>query len=237
MTTIMYDDVTLDLIPPNPPAVAAYVDGRFANIDEARRRFPHAIILPICVSSSTDAAGIHIKEEALDDEPGDATNATAVPWTRRQLAKGRIPVLYTSASNVAALVATLTAAGISRDRYLIWSAHFTNVPHICGPHTCGFPQADATQFTDRALGRSLDESLCSDHFLPRATPPRPPADSGAARANVIVHLQRKENVWEVRGEPAPVHFGGPDEYLTAEVGINLRDGSWRIHNIGRKKAH
>jgi len=235
---VMYDDVTLDLIPPNPQAVAAYPDGRFANLAEARQRFPHAIILPIAVSTATDASALKVKEVGIDDEAGDATNATAVPWTRRQLDAGRIPVDYTSAGNVAALISDLASAGVAREHFLIWSAHFTNHPHICSPSSCGFPQADATQWTDKALGRSLDESLCADHFFPRLTvhPPNPPVDSGPAAARVVCHLDRHTHIWEVEGvKPShPVEFGGPDERETATIAVSRKSGHWSIRTTGRE---
>lgn len=236
MTVVMhdilqFDDVNLDLIPANATHVAAYVDGRFANYTEAVQRFPHAVVLPIAVSSSTDAHALHVKEVVLDDEPGDATNATAPGWTKRQQQLGRLPIEYTSASNIAALVSALAAAGISRDKYLIWSAHFTGIPHICGPKTCGFPQADGTQYTDHALGRSLDESLMSEAFFPTDPPPAPKPDTGTAHATVTYHLGRKDNLFEVHGTAGSAHFSGPDKWVGARLEVNLKTGAWRIHRL------
>jgi hypothetical protein len=86
----------------------------------------------------------------------------------RQLARGvKRPVLYTSVSNVAALLAALRTAGIARSAVRIWTAHYTYRQHICTP-ACGFgmpTSADATQFDDHALGRNLDESLVAAGFF------------------------------------------------------------------------
>jgi hypothetical protein len=101
-------------------------------------------------------------------EAGDATNAVVEGWLRRQHARGlKRPVIYTSVSNVRALSQMLAAAGFQHGReYKLWSAHFTFKPHLCSP-ACGFGMpftADATQWTDKALGRSLDQSLVSPGF-------------------------------------------------------------------------
>lgn len=224
MPITMFDDTDLSLVPADAEAVAAYVDGRFANIDEAKQKFPNAHILPIAVFARDHA-------RALDDEPGDATNEQAPGWFKAQPPHpdGLKYVFYTSASNIAALVQTLSAAGIKRSDYLIWSAHFTNTPHICGPTTCGFPQADGTQWTDKALGRSLDESLLSTAFFPAA---RPKPDTGTATAHVVCHLGRKENVWEVHGTAGAARFFGPDRLEEAVIGVNLKTGRWHIHRKG-----
>lgn len=156
--TQLFDSVVLDLVPRDAKAVGAYRNGSWPTFDEAMRRFPHARILGIAVSSAVGA-------ECLDVEPGDATNDDVVGWIKRF--KVEDPVIYTAVSNVAALLATLKAGGIDRDEIRLWSAHYTHRPHLCGP-ACGFgvkTTADATQFTDKALGRDLDESLCSPAFL------------------------------------------------------------------------
>lgn len=163
----MYDDVNASLIPRDAFAVAGYVDGAFANTAEMRKLFPHAHLLTIAVFASDDA-------QCLDVEPGDATNAQVYEWFKRQLARGVYrPVVYTSGSNAAAMQATMKANGFPRSSYRMWTAHYTLVPHRCSPSRCGFglDEADATQFTSTALGRSLDESLlAADFFDP---PPAP----------------------------------------------------------------
>jgi hypothetical protein len=159
----MYDDVDLDLIPTDAPAVAGYVDGLYRTFPLLRARFPKAWRIPIAVFA-TDKASF------LDVENGDATANQVVPWIRARLAEGRHrPGFYTSVSSVQGIVNLLEAAGIKRDEYRIWSAHYTFAPHICSPHSCAYPglevDADATQYTDRALGRSLDETLTHRDFF------------------------------------------------------------------------
>ena len=161
MPITMYDDVSVSLIPRNAEAVAGYVNGRWATWNEVVRQFPNAHKLSIAVSASADA-------ECLDLEPGDAVNAQAPAWVKRQQARGiKRPVVYTSVSNAQPLLNTLSAAGIGREQVRLWTAHYTGKPHFCD-FRCyrGFNSAaDATQYDDKALGRSLDVSLCRDDFF------------------------------------------------------------------------
>lgn len=159
--TVMFDSITLDQIPASAPAVAGYVGGNWPTYNELASRFPGARRLSIAVSSREDA-------ECLDVEPGDATPAVAAGWVKRQLARGvKKPVVYSSVSGMDALLAELARAGISRNQIRVWTAHYSFTPHLCGPHSCGqlhSTTADATQWTDSALGRNLDESVTTLAF-------------------------------------------------------------------------
>jgi hypothetical protein len=198
-TVLMFDDVDVALLPAGYDAYAGYVDGLYANISQIKARFPNAEILTIAVFA-TDVA------ECLDIEPSDATNAQAPAWFRLALAHGVTkPCLYTSAGNADALVSTMNKAGIARSAYRLWTAHYTNVAHLCGPSTCHECQAsaDATQFTSTAQGQSLDESVCAGGFftLLTPTPNTPPVVlmgdiDPAGEVNGPVHyLQERLNVW------------------------------------------
>jgi hypothetical protein len=178
LTTItMFDAVNVAALPPEADAYAGYVDGYWPTFPQLRGMFPGAQLLSIAVFASEDA-------ECLDIENGDATIADAPGWHARQRARGAArPALYCSASNIGYLVAALNAARISRGQYRLWSAHYDVGPHICGPGSCGYilpdgrpiPQCDGTQFTDRALGRSLDQSMLAADFF--TTPGDDMADS------------------------------------------------------------
>jgi hypothetical protein len=153
----MFDDVNISLIPKSAPAVAGYVGGHWPTFKSLAKAFPHAELVSIAVTAAEDAM-------CLDVERGDATPDQAPAWVRRQHARGvKLPIVYTSASLLQGLVNLLAAHGLKHGRdYLIWSAHYTFHPHFCSP-ACGFGirvTADATQWTDHAFGRSLDQSLC-----------------------------------------------------------------------------
>ena len=159
----MYDDINVSLIPVNAVAVAGYVDGKWPTYAQLAKKFPHAKYkLSIAVFPSDNA-------QVLDIEPGDATIAQAAAWVKRQHKLGNPkPDVYSAISWGQNLVNALTAAGLRYGvDYRYWSAHYTYKPHLCSS-ACGFGFkgiAHATQWTDKAGGKSLDESLCSAEFF------------------------------------------------------------------------
>lgn len=155
-----WDAVTVGNVPTDAQAVGAYANGDFANVAEMHNHVPDARMTTIAVSSDVQA-------DCLDIEAGDATNADAPGWYLRFKARHplRKPIFYTSASNVAALVETLGAAGVPREKYLIWSAHWIG-RHVCSPMSCGFPKADCTQFSTH--NETVDESKCRPSYWRRS---------------------------------------------------------------------
>jgi hypothetical protein len=178
----MYDDTDLSLIPAMPHAVAAYINGSFANYEEARKRFPHARILSISVTGDVAA-------DCYDLEKGDYPYDQAghlftiardggiwrpcfyFELTARQMVQDSLASQVKDAKEVRQWVA-------------YWNGH-TDLPSW----------ADAHQFTNRALGRNLDESICRDDFF---QPAKPPADR-TMRATVA--FDADSGNWTV--EPAP----------------------------------
>lgn len=157
----MYDSIQPSQIPLKATAVAGYVNGRWPTFRQLEKTFPRARRLSIAVDAAVDA-------DCLDVEAGDASVAQAAGWVKRQQRRGvKRPVVYCSVSTVPALFAGLGKAGVGRDRIRLWTAHYTGKPHRCTTAACGYGcgEADATQWTDRALGRNLDASLCSPGFF------------------------------------------------------------------------
>lgn len=167
MSNEMYDSITLSTIPANPYAVAGYVGGRWPDYSAEVVAFPNAKHLSIAVNAEEDA-------ECLDIENGDAIPSQAPAWVKRQQGRGvQRPVVYASVSNMRAVLDACAAAGIQRSALRVWTAHYVKTPHICSP-ACGFnfnTAADATQWTDVALGRNLDESALGDWFFGDPAPP------------------------------------------------------------------
>ena len=159
---LMFDAVTVANIPLNAAAVAGYVNGKWVTYPKLVQLFPKAHLLSIAVSADFDA-------DCLDVEAGDATPDQAAAWVRRQQKRGsHKPVVYTSISNAETLLKALLTAGVSRSDIRLWTAHYTGKTHRCTLQACGFEcggQADATQYTDQALGRSLDASICAPGFF------------------------------------------------------------------------
>jgi hypothetical protein len=126
---------------------------------------------------------------AIDMEPGLASTSDAATAYR-----AGIRYFYCSASSVSAVNKNLSDAGVSRSLYKVISAHYIG-EHICGPSTCGYPQADATQFTDAYLGRSLDCTVFDASFFGAAPSTNPwPLSVGSTGANVVI-AQRGLNKW------------------------------------------
>lgn len=164
----MYDDVTVSLIPAGARYIAVYVDGRFANEAQARARFPHATLLTITVRGTAGA-------RSCDCENGDLTPEQAAQWASGEIKAGRLkPIIYASVSQFPQVIAELERLGHSAADVGIWTAHYTNEPHICSPNSCAYPgfswQAGGTQFTDTSGGRSLDESLIFPSLLQITVP-------------------------------------------------------------------
>ena len=171
---IMLDDIDLSVeekfaADPSVFAVAGYVNGATANWPAVVKKYEATgkFLLSIDVQGNPLAGA-----QCLDIENRDATIGQAPVWFKVTQASGRanrdlrwFPKLYCSAGSGASLIATMSAAGIPRGEYLYWSAHYTGKPHICAPDVCGFPQADATQWTSTAHGVSLDQSLCFKYFF------------------------------------------------------------------------
>lgn len=155
----MFDSIDVGTLPAGVNfAYAGYVDGRFQTYPKLKLKFPHSNLLSIAVFARDDA-------DCLDVEVGDATPAQAPAWVKRQ--KSPRPCLYASVSVMNSLVSILDHAGISRNTVRLWSAHYGNGQHICGPATCKLMSvsADGTQWTDQARGISLDQSLLRDDFF------------------------------------------------------------------------
>lgn len=158
---IMYDSVNVSEIPRSALAVAGYVGGLWPTFYQLVKLFPHAHRLSIAISASEDA-------DMLDIENGDASPAQAPAWVRRQHTLGRKrPAVYCALSGAWRLWIRLKLAGIRRSQVRIVTAHYTGKPHRCSPlcHFSFWTRADATQYTNVALGRNLDASLCAANFF------------------------------------------------------------------------
>lgn len=158
--TVMFDSVTVAAIPNNAQAVAGYTSGLYPTFPTLVKSFPHAKRVSIAVSASHDA-------ECLDVEAGDAPPTLAANWVRRQHGRGvKRPVVYCSVSGAQSLLDLLARSGIGRGQVRLWTAHYTLKAHLCDS-SCGFglrSRADATQWTDKSMGRNLDESRVDPGF-------------------------------------------------------------------------
>lgn len=168
----MYDDANVSIFAgTTADAYAGYVDG-YVTYPWLTQHYASKHLISISIHGN--------KADCLDIESGAASVSVAPSWYR--LAKARklhttLPVIYCSAGTASEVIGYLADHGVKRADYLLWSAHYGKGRHICGPATCGYPAANGTQFTDKALGRSLDESVLAPEFFkaPKKEPVHYPA--------------------------------------------------------------
>lgn len=202
----MYDSIVLNP-PANAEAVAGYVAGSWPDYNAMVRAYPHAKHVSISPFASVNA-------RILDIEPRDATPDEAASWLQRQLARGEaLPGIYVSASSAENIVQRVAAAGISRDKWVLWTAHYTGTPHISQIGEFGLTTAaNATQYTDHANGLNLDESECDANFFPGNVPVGPWRPDWTKfdkdlityeRANgQVLHLYEAQTLQQHYGAPA-----------------------------------
>lgn len=171
----MLDSVDVAHLPDGADAYAGDTSGKWPTWVALSKRFHgKAHLVSIAIDATEHAL-------CLDVETGDALPSQVPAWVKTEHARNvRRPIVYASASAMHDIVARLKAAGIGRDQVRLWSAHYGIGKHICGPNVsgCGFPAADATQWTDKAAGvggSQIDETLCGDGFFFVPHPPPPPA--------------------------------------------------------------
>lgn len=166
-TRRMYDTITLSAFPSSLFAAAGYTSGWWVTFPLIRARWPKTHTVSIAVSASATGA-------CLDIEPGDASPSQAASWYRSERKAGvKRPCLYSSYWEfVYEVRPALSEARVKRADVYEWDADYLGCPRLD-------KSFDATQCTDHALGRNLDESVVTSGFLSIATPPYKPLPSHA----------------------------------------------------------
>jgi hypothetical protein len=170
----MTDSTTASDNPKDDVIVAGYVNGLYANVDQLRRRYPHARIVTITVNSQADA-------DVIDCEDGDANPSSSAVWAKRQVARGKHPTIYCSLAVVPHVLAACKEQGLKWHRdFEIWQAHYDGVAKL--PR--GFV---AKQYNDHGpQGQHYDVSVVAAYW--------PGVDPKPKRR---VHLPRRKS------KPAP----------------------------------
>lgn len=191
----MYDSVTIDEIPAEPHAVAAYINGKYQNLAAAHERFPHARILSISVQ------GLDTVADCYDIENGDYhPDQAADLYDVAHKAGVWRPCFYADLSNMPAVKESLRKVdGLTNADIRLWVAYYDNVANIP-------PGYDAHQFTCKALGRNLDESLCDSTFFQPAqlaspAVPDEPADV-THKVTLDITFNEKTHEWTAEKQPA-----------------------------------
>jgi hypothetical protein len=142
----------------------------------------------------------YAKARCFDIENGGGSAAQAPYWFQNYADHTfGLPILYTFASNVQAVNDAMGVAGISRDRYYIWSADPSPGRHICGPGQCRWPRADMTQFEQLA---HYDISMCNDYVF-QGTLPLPPLPGGVTPVSITAFVNKQgHDTYVAMAEPA-----------------------------------
>lgn len=151
----VYDSTDVSAIPDDAQGIAAYADGQYANVLAADERFGRARVLTVTVRSNPLA-------DIADCEQWDMTPLETAVWiARARSARSRRPIVYVELAGLPDLVEQLAAHGVPRDWYRLWSAHWTDAPHICDA-ACGLGDLEPpgmTQYASLPAGRRVDVSL------------------------------------------------------------------------------
>lgn len=165
-TREQFDSVNLSVIPARPAAVAGYLSGNWPTYMLLAHAFPSAVRIPVAIRALPVYPSLVGRMVCLDIEPGDATASEAGAWDRGELRLGVKPCDYANLSTMPQVRASIAAAGVKRSQVFEWDADWTFTPHL----DAGY---DATQWTDHALGRNLDESTATLAFLGLRPAPKP----------------------------------------------------------------
>lgn len=224
-----YDAVTIGNIPLNARWAAGYTSGLFPTYLPLKARLPHATVIAINITD-------RLNGQALDCEQGDVPPAAfdrIAAWAKRQIGRGVKPRIYASLSVMQPIVNALEQRGVKRSQFFVWTAHYTFRQHRCSS-ACGFgfrDVADCTQFTDRALGLSLDANACIPEFLqdaakPKPKPkPKPEHQRGKGVARVLAEVDLETFDWKIvpQSEGSPIAWE-PGQVRSARVELDLRLG-------------
>lgn len=220
----MTDSTNVADLPNVGSAYAGYVGGNYHTWPALIARFPNTPCLSIAINASEMA-------QCLDVEKGDATPAQVPGWLDRHAKErpGEVAVIYTSASQVHDVRA---AAG--RRRYLLWTAHYTGSSHLCSPGACGYPLADATQFTNHGPHSGhYDMSVMTPAFLAAishrgATSTHPKEQSMVTAADVVRVAESQVGYHEGYLVNGHYHVGPPwdniQKYSPAVPGLEWSQG-------------
>jgi hypothetical protein len=174
MTIEMLDAADSRQLLPGWLAYASYVDGAIGDQPNAAKvtaAHPGAENLTIALSAAHDA-------QALDVEPLAAAASDVSGWVTRQHLRGVVrPCVYASVDLMREEILPLVRGWLPGSVRL-WTAHYGQGKHICGPHSCGqLPvDADGTQWSSTfqgAGGADIDASLLNDNFFGAPAPANP----------------------------------------------------------------
>ena len=211
---------SIPVLTPGASMYASYVDNLRGYDPEliawARIHAPHAFLLSITIFGN--------RARCADVQPGAMQVGQFAHWYDTQAIKdgGLEPWGYTSASSMQALI---NAA--SGREFVRWSAHYGFGRHLCGPGTCGWPQADWTQWDDKGLsGQNVDRSVG------RLLPVSPAPGHASGTANFSGQIDFNSGKWSIGGEAGKrITWGTDNVRWSAKIQVDGSDGAWAYQGL------
>ena len=150
MTRTMYDGVEASSVPAGAAIYAGYDDGTWQSYDPLVSKYPSALHVSICVTSSGTA-------RVLDVESGDASPTDAPGWAEKERADGNAyPVVYMNESTWSSVVSAFSDQGVAAPLY--WVAAYVDDPSTVPAIPSG---AIALQYYDYG---GYDASVVADYW-------------------------------------------------------------------------
>lgn len=170
----MYDGITPSRLPADATLVAGYVDGHYANVQALRTRYPHATIVGIATSATTNGG------QVLDVERGDATADQVPAWLKRRRAAGADPSVYCNAATWPAVMRACRAADVTEPHYWIanWNGTATLPAGATAHQYANHPGYDVSAVA--AYWPGVDKA-------PVGAPPAPPHPTAASHTYTVQH--------------------------------------------------
>lgn len=162
---IMYDGIIPGEVPAGAQLYAAYLDGNWPDYNALVARYPHAVHVPVAVSSSYNGGKV------LDVENGDATPAQSVNWVLARRKAGVDPTIYCNTSTWPAVRTEFQLRKVTEPHY--WLAQYDGAATI--PAAWSAAGVVAKQYADKG---GYDVSVVADYWPgidPVPTPPSAPA--------------------------------------------------------------
>lgn len=189
----MADSVTVANLPVGFDLYGAYLDGAYANYEQAVARFTASKVVGIAVFPTTNAGIVG------DCESGDMTPLTAVTWVVMRRKSGADPTIYCSEAAWQAVQLAFCWAGVPEPHYWI-AAYPGNGQQL-------YAGAVAHQWIDHG---PYDESIVADYW-PGVDPP----PSNVKEADMIASTPTGNGYWIVKPGDGSIYSFGDATWLGA----------------------
>lgn len=206
-----YDSTTASDLPSDGDLYLAYADGRYANVDKVKARFPRKPVVRITVTGRTFDA------EMADVEAGDLSPASGAVWAKGKLTRGEFPTLYFPESSRSAVIAALKANGVDPSHVGMFPAQYNGRAQLNQPGDMGkqYLHGDLATIGRTAYsGGHYDVSVVRDYWPGVDPKPRPRPLAATTRVALRLVTRRMNH----RTRPLTAH--GRELLLACRAALN-----------------